>query len=250
LTEAFIQRAIDIPTADGNADGLLFQPATGERWPGVIHLVDAGGIRPAHTDMAKRLSAAGYLVLVPNVFYRSSKSPVFDFPIKLGEERTMLRFRELMAALTPAGMERDGAAYVDFLAQQSSVSNRGMGVVGYCFTGAMAIRTAALRPERISAAASFHGARLFTDAPDSPHLLLPRIKARLYFGHAIEDKGMPKEAIEGLGSALQSWGGAYENETYAGAFHGWTSSDHPAYNLIQADRAFARLVELLDQTLK
>jgi carboxymethylenebutenolidase len=250
LTEAIIERAIDIPTTDGNADGLLFQPATGSRWPGVIHLVDAGGIRPAHTDMAKRLSAAGYVVLLPNVFYRTSKMPVFDFPIKMGDERTTLRFRELIAALTPARMGRDGAAYVDFLAQQASVSNGGMGVVGYCFTGAMALQIAAVRPERIAAAASFHGGRLFTDAPDSPHMLLPRIKASLYLGHAVEDKSMPKEAIESLGRALESWGGAYENETYAGAFHSWTASDSPVYNPIQADRALAKLVELFDRTLK
>jgi carboxymethylenebutenolidase len=248
--DAIIERTINIPTAGGNADSLLFHPSTGNRWPGVIHLVDAGGIRPAHTDMAKQLSAAGYAVLMPNVFYRTGKSPVFDFPMKMGEERTTLRFKELMAALTPAGMEKDGAAYVDFLAQQPYVTNGGIGVVGYCFTGAMAVRTAAMRPERIAAAASFHGARLLTDTPDSPHLLLPRIKASLYFGHAVDDKGMPKEVIEELGRALESWSGAYENETYAGAFHSWTASDSPVYNSIQADRAFIKLVEFFDRTLK
>ncbi len=245
-----IEQAVEIPTADGTADGILYRPATGGSSPGVIYLVDAGGIRPAQTEMAKRLAGRGYVVLLPNVFYRTGKTPLFDFPLKLGDERTMRRFAELTAPLTPGAMGRDGSAFVDFLAKQDSVGSGPVGVVGYCFTGAMALRTAAMRPEKIAAAASFHGGRLFTDAPDSPHTLLPRVKGRLYFGHAIEDRSMPKEAIENLGRALQSWGGTYENETYEGAYHSWTTLDSPVYNQPQADRAFDKLIELFDSTLR
>ena len=250
MDESILEQAVEIPTSEGSADGFLYRPSGDGRWPGALYLVDAGGIRPSQQEMAKRLSARGYVVLLPNVFYRSSKSPVFDFPMKIGDERTTRRFVELMAPLTPDAMERDGAAYVDFLAKQNPVSNRGMGVVGYCFSGAMALRTAAARPDRIAAAAAFHGGRLLTDAPDSPHTVLPRVKARLYFGHAVEDKSMPKEAIANLDKVLRSWGGGYASEIYEGAYHSWTVLDSPVYNPPQAERAFEKLVELFQGALR
>jgi len=242
--------AVEIKTPDGTPGGFLYHPAEGERWAGVIHLTDIGGIRPANSEMAKRLAAGGYCVLQPNVFYRTSKLPVFDFPMKMGEERTMNRFRELGGPLTPEAMERDASAYVDFLAAQPSTRNGAMGVVGYCFTGGMALRTAARRPEKIAAAASFHGGGLATDAPTSPHTLLPRVQARLYFGHAFEDRSMPSEAIEKLDRALQSWGGTYASETYPDAKHGWTVPDSAAYNQARAERAFEKLIELFQSSLK
>jgi carboxymethylenebutenolidase len=250
MTDPIIQQAVDIPTPDGFADGFLFRSNSVTTCPGVIHLVDAGGIRPSQVQMANQLCAKGYAVLLPNVFYRTSKSPVFDFPMKIGDERTTRRFGELMSPVTPGAMERDGAAYVDFFGRQDNVNGSHFGVVGYCFTGAMALRTAAACADKVVAAASFHGGRLFTDAPDSPHTSLPRIKARLYFGHAIEDRSMPKEAIESLGRALKTWGGRYENETYEGAYHSWTIPDSPVFNQAQADRAFEKLIELFDATLK
>jgi carboxymethylenebutenolidase len=251
MNDETIEQVIEIATPDGTADGVLYRPATGDRWPGVMHLVDAGGIRPAQTDMAKRLAGEGYVVLMPNVFYRTSKTPLFsEFPMKIGDERTTRRFMELLAPLTAGAMQRDGAAYTDFLASHDSVNNGPVGVVGYCATGSMALRTAAIRPDKVGAAASFHGGRLFTDAPDSPHTALPQIKARLYFGHAVDDKSMPKEAIENLGHALKAWGGTYENEVYEGSYHSWTALDSPVYNRAQADRAFEKLLELFDATLK
>lgn len=125
-----------------------------------------------------------------------------------------------------------------------------MGVVGYCFSGGMALRTAAARPEKIAAAASFHGGRLYTDSMSSPHLALPRVKARLYFGHAVDDRTMPAEAIAKLDQALQEWGGNYESEVYEGAYHSWTVPDSPVYNQPQAERAYGKLKELLASTLK
>jgi len=130
------------------------------------------------------------------------------------------------------------------------VSEGPLAVIGYCFTGAMAVRTAAVRPDKVVAAASFHGGALYTDAPTSPHLVLPQVKARLYFGHAVEDHSMPAEAIEKLNQALQQWGGKYESEVYDGAHHGWTVPDGQAYNQPQAERAYSKLKELLAATLK
>jgi len=250
LSSAIIEEEIEIRTADGVAGGFLYRADDRLRRPGVIHLTDIGGIRPAQREMARRLAGQGYTVLMPNVFYRTGQPPLFAFKLDMAEERTRKRLAELTGPLTPDTVERDASTHVDFLAASDFASEGGMGVVGYCFSGAVAMRTAAARPDRIVAAASFHGGRLFTDAPSSPHLLLPRIKARLYFGHAIKDGSMPEEAIRSFEAALAAWGGQYESETYEGAYHGWTTLDSPAYNEAQAERAFGKQTKLLGETLR
>ncbi|MGH9734642.1 MAG: dienelactone hydrolase family protein [Candidatus Acidiferrales bacterium] len=243
-----IEKAIEIRTLDGVADGLLIQRESGGRWPGVLYLTDIGGIRDANRGMASRLSGEGYSVLLPNIFYRNGQPPIFKAGVKFGDEEFMRRMKEISAPLTPEGMDRDLSAYVEFLAKQSSVSGKAFGVIGFCFSGRMALRAAALRPEQIAAAASFHGGGLCKDAPTSPHTLLPPIKARLYFGHGIDDRSMPKEAIENLDRALAAWGGRYDNELYQ-ARHGWTVPDNPAYNEAEAERAYKKLTDLLNSTL-
>jgi carboxymethylenebutenolidase len=200
--------------------------------------------------MARRLAEEGYAVLVPNLFHRTSKLPVFDFPLQFGDDRTTKRLGELSAPLTPDAMERDASAYVDFLAASKGVAPGPMGVVGFCFSGSMAMRAAAARPDRIAAAASFHGGRLCTDQPTSPHRELPRIKGRLYFGHAVDDKSMPAEQISKFEDVLKAWGGRYESETYEGALHGWTVPGGHVYNHVQAERAFEKLTQWFAETLK
>jgi carboxymethylenebutenolidase len=244
------EQEIEVRTSDGVSGGVLYCDESGRRLPGVVFLTDIGGIRGSQRQMAGRLAAEGYSVLLPNVFYRTGTPPMFDPPFKMGDERSMKRVAELSAPLTPEAIERDAGAYVDFLAGHASVSDGAMGVVGYCFSGAVALRTAATRPDRIAAAASFHGGRLFTDASTSPHLLLSRIRARLYFGHAVQDRGMPAEAIAGLDAALRAWGGVFESEVYEGAYHSWTVPDSPVYDPSQAERAFEKLTELFAQTLR
>lgn len=245
-----IEEAIEIRTADGTADGFLYRAEGERRLPGAIHLTDIGGIRPSHREMAKRLAEKGYTALMPNVFYRTGKPPVLHVKPNMGEEQTMKRIGELAASLPPEAIERDATAYVNFLLGNAAVSGGSIGVVGYCFTGAFAMRTAAALPDKVAAAASFHGGSLYTDTPTSPHFVLPRIKARVYFGHATKDRSMPQEAIEKFDRALAAWGGKYESEVYDGAFHSWTVSDSPVYNQPQADRAFAKLTELFASTLK
>jgi len=247
------ETSVSIRTPDGTADGFLYTPKPDGRsasWPGAMHLVDIGGIRDSHRGLAKRLSEQGYVVLLPNVFYRVGKAPFFEWPFKMDDEKTMRKLNELRESLPPTAMVSDGKAYADFLAQQPNVKSGAMGVVGYCFTGAMAMRFAASQPDNIAAAASFHGGRLYTDEPASPHTLLPQTKARLYFGHAVEDRSMPKEAIEKFEQALAAWGGKFESETYAGAHHGWTVLDSPSYNQPQAERAFEKLTALFAATLE
>lgn len=244
-----IEQEVEIPTPDGNADGWFIRPDAEGALPGVIFLADIGGIRAANLEMAARIAAEGFSVLVPNVFYRTRRPPIWDHDFRTGGDRSAAWMAEIRGPLTPEAQERDGGALVDFLAGHGFVSRGPMGVAGYCFTGGMALRIAAARPERVGAAASFHGVRLWSDDPASPHRLLPRILARLYFGHAVEDRAMPEESVRGLEQALEAWGGKYESETYEGAFHSWTVPDSPIYNKAAADRAFEKVTGLFAAAL-
>jgi len=245
-----LERDLTMNAADGVCDCVIYRPGQAGSFPGVLHLTDIGGIRQSHRDMARRVASLGYIVMMPNVFYRSGRPPVIEYPMKPGDEKTMKRFNELTSALGPDAMDRDAAAYLDVLAADDRVLPGRAAVVGYCYTGAMAIRAAAVRPSSVVAAASFHGGHLYTGTPASPHLLLPRVKARLCLGHAVNDRTMPSDAIEGLNRALASWGGRYESEVFEGCSHGWTVPDHPAYDQSQAGRAFEKISALLSDTLR
>jgi len=244
------EREVEISMREGTSEGFLFCPEGDGRWPGILYLTDIGGIRAANREAAGRLAKEGYAVLMPNVFYRTGRVPLQPTLRTLTtDEAKKQRMAELTQPLTPEAMEEDAAAYIGFLASQGCVRPGAIGVVGYCFTGKMALYTAAALPDNIAAAASIHGGGLFTEAPTSPHLTLPRIKARLYFAHATNDRSMPEEAIAKLDRALAAWGGKYESEVYKDAFHSWTSSDSPVYNAPQAERAFQKLTELFTETL-
>jgi len=244
-----IEENLEITAGDGVTEALLVRPDSSDPLPAVINLTDGLGFRPAFAEQSKRIAERGYVVLTPNIFYRVSKSPVFPFEPDFANDRTRERFAELKAPLTPVAMERDGSAYVDFLASQPFVDSGPMGVIGFCFAGKFALLAAAARPDRIAAAASFHGAGLFTDTIDSPHLVLPRAKGRLYFGHASHDPGMNTEAIEKFEWALHSWGGSYESELYE-ARHGWMIPGGGMHDPENAERGFGKLMGLLDDTLQ
>ncbi len=242
------EQDLQIKTPDGTADAVLFLPDLATPLPGVLHIPDIGSIREAQRAMARRLAAEGYVVLMPNPFYRTSRPPVFS--VERQDPRWMQRLKELIAPLTPEAQEKDMAAYVDFLSSRPAVHPDKLGVVGYCIGGGFALRTAAVRPEKVRAMASFHGGGLYrADDPGSPHLVLPRVKARLYFGHADQDSSMPADAIEHFEQALKNWGGAYESETYHGSRHGWTVPDNPAYNEPGGERAYGKLTALFKVTL-
>jgi|SRR6516225_8118705 len=248
------EKDIEIRTTEGNCDGLLYTAEDGKKRPGVIHYPDIMGIRPSHRAMAKRLAEQGYTVVLVNPFFRTAKGKLFDFtPNFAGDPRTMQRFGELAGPLTAEVMEKDAKTFADFLRTQPSVSSAKMGAVGYCFTGQVALRTAAAVSEQIGAIASFHGGGLYTEKPTSPHLVLPRIPkngAKLYFGHAVNDHSMPQAAIEQFDAALKAWSGKFESEVYADALHGWTVSDSAAYKQPQAERAFSKLTALFAECLK
>ncbi len=243
------QREIEIQMPQGASQSVLYFPQGDGPWPGILYLTDIGGIRAANRESAARLANEGYAVLMPNIFYRTGRVPLEPQLRTLDPEAMKKRMAELSNPLPPEAMESDTSIYIDFLASQDVTRNGPVGAVGYCASGKMAMYAAAARPDKVAAAASFHGGGLYTDAPTSPHLTLPRIKARLYFGHATKDRSMSEEAIAKLDQALKQWGGKYESETYAEAFHSWTALDSPVYNQPQAERAYQKLLELFKETL-
>ena len=242
-----IQEKLEIPAIGNQA--LLIRPDGSGEFPGVLFLTDIWGIRPGNIGMAERLAEKGFTVLMPNVVHRYA--PIQPDGLESDDaEENERRLGGLFHALTPADMVKDGKAYVDFLLAQKDVKPGKIGVVGYCFTGQMAVRVASAVPDKVAAAASFHGGFLVTDKPDSPHRILSPITARLYFGHAVEDSTATQEQVAALEKALRDWHGAFQSERYEGARHGWTTPGRDIYNELQAERAFEKLVELLDATLK
>ena len=243
-----IEKQVDVKTPDGVADCELFYPNEQGAWPGVIVYTDIGGIRPVFRDMAKRLAADGFVVLMPNPFYRASRVPVYHDPFKFGEEKTAARMAEVRPSVTAAGATRDAPAFVDVLRAQKQMKGK-IGTVGYCMGGGLAMRTAAAVPDAVGACVTFHGSQLASNEPDSPHTLAPKIKARMHLGFAIEDRTMPPDACEKLEKALDAGGVTFDSEVYAGAKHGWCVKDHTVYNEPQAERAWAKMVSLFKQAL-
>jgi carboxymethylenebutenolidase len=239
-----IERMLEIAAADGKADAVLYAPDQG-RHPGLLFYTDLFGVRPENRGMAKRIAEQGYVVMMPNVFYRYGKPPFVDANFQWGEPESMKIVQGLFNSLTGSLMEKDAPRYVAALLDQPEVAGDQIAVVGYCFTGAMALRTAAVCAGQVAAAASFHGGQLVTEAPDSPHTRVSKVKAELYFGHAVEDPIMPPEAIEALNQTLKAWGGRYQSEIYDGARHGWTVPGRDIYNEKQAERHYEKLFDLL-----
>ncbi|QAT87165.1 dienelactone hydrolase family protein [Corallococcus coralloides] len=241
---------VDIKTADGVMDAKLFQPEGSGPWPAVIMIPDAFGIRPVFEEMARRLSKSGYVVLLPNVFYRDGHTSKLDLKGTFADEVFRKRIYGLIGTLTPERLKLDAGAELDFLARQPFVKGPKAGVAGYCFSGGIAVRMGADFPDRIGAVASSHGGRLATDAPDSPHRLVNQVKGELYFGHADQDTSMPADAIRTLEAALKDAGVKYRSELYPGAQHGYSVPGTPQFNAEVAQTHWKRLEDLFSRTLK
>ncbi len=242
---------VDIKTREGTLDAKVFQPEGQQGpWPAIILLTDAFGIRPVFEAMARRLAKARYVVLLPNVYYREGRAPLPNLNGSFADEAFRKRIYGLIGTLTPERLKNDAAAELDFLAGLPEVKGSKVGVVGYCMSGAIAVHMAAGHPERIAAAASFHGGRLATDAPDSPHHVVGKVKGELYFGHADQDGSMPAEAISRLEATLKETGVKAHSELYAGARHGFAVEGSAAYDKDAAERHWSKLLELFDRTLK
>lgn len=234
-------RSVNIATPDGTADGFFVYPAKG-RYPAVLLWPDIASLRPAYETMATRLAGAGYAVLVVNPYYRSAPAPIFASFAEWRTEAGQAKLQPMRAMLTPETITRDAGAFVDWLGGQPEIDTaRKVGSAGYCMGGPFTLRTAAARPERVGAAASFHGAALVTGAPDSPHLLIPKMKAALLIAIAQNDDEREPEAKNTLRAAADAAKRPAEIEVYP-AQHGWCTIDSPVYDREQAERAWARML--------
>jgi carboxymethylenebutenolidase len=248
-----VEDNVDIKTADGTCDAAFIHPASGSH-PAVLLWTDAFGLRPSMREMGKRLAADGYAVLIPNPYYRASKSPQFPDASTVDFARDRAQFMPLMASLQQPGVaEADATTYLSWLDSQKGVDHKKKaGTQGYCMGGALALRTAAAVPDRIGAVGSFHGGGLVTDKPDSPHLLAPKIKAKLYIAIAGNDDQKQPDAKDALRKAF---GSAADVVVYEPDVHGWCVPDmpqhdgQPTYDKVAADRAWGALLTLYKTAL-
>jgi len=253
-----VETNVEVRTPDGTCDAAYFHPAAGPH-PAVLIWPDAFGLRPAFREFGRRISAEGYSVLVPNPFYRTAKAPVFDDPssFNFGNQTDMAKLQTMMGPLNaPGAAERDAVAYIAFLDAQKEVDKtKKIGTQGYCMGGPLVVKTAAAIPNRIGAGGSFHGGGLVTDQPTSPHLLAPKIKARMYFAVATSDDTRQPDAKDKLRAAFAAANNPAEVEVYAGTIHGWCVPDMPLqngmpiYNKPDAERAWGKLVALYKTAL-
>ena len=240
---------VDIKTPDGTADAYFVRPAKGAA-PGVLVWPDIFGLRPAFRQMGKRLAESGYSVLVVNPFYRTQHAPTAPEHPDFNDAATRTTLMGLMNSLTPATVVTDARAFVAYLDSQPSVSRKHkMGTTGYCMGGPYTLRTAATFPDRIGAGASFHGGSLVTDKPDSPHLLIPQIKAHYLFAIAENDDQRQPEAKDVLRAAFAKAKVPAEIEVYAGTKHGWCPPDTATYDHDQAEKAWSRMLVLFKSAL-
>ncbi len=243
------ERDVAIKTADGNSDAALFYPSGKGRWPAVLMWPDILGLRPVFREMGKRLAAQGYVVLVPNPYYRAKKAPVVEGAFDFNNKEQMNQISAFRNALSDEMVDRDSRSYVSFLDAQSQTDKRKKAAVqGYCMSGPIAFRTAAVRPDRIGAVATFHPGALVTDKPSSPHLLVPRTRAAYLVLIAKNDaERMPNE--EGtLKSAFAAAHKTSKVEVYP-ANHGWCVAGSQTYDERQAERAWAELLPFYRATL-
>ncbi len=250
---------VEVKTLDGTCDAAFIHPVKGKH-PGVLIWPDAFGLRPSMRDIGKRIAAEGFSVLVPNPYYRVSPATAIDLNAKtfnFGNQDDMARLRKFMSGLQAPGMaEKDAAAYIAFLDAQKQVDKKKkIGTQGYCMGGPLVFKTAAAVPDRVGAGASFHGGGLVTDQPNSPHLLIPKMKARMYVGIASNDDARQPDAKDKLMEAFANAKVSAEVEVYQG-LHGWCVPDmpngqdgKPIYNKPDAEKAWGKLVALYKAAL-
>ena len=240
---------VEIKTPDGTADAYLVHPAAG-RHPGVLIWPDIFGLRPAFRQMGKRLAEAGYTVLVVNPFYRTKKAPTAPEHADFNDPETRKMLMDLHATLGPATAKTDAQALIPWIDKQAAVdAGRKAGTTGYCMGGPLVFETAAAMADRVGAAATFHGGGLVTDQPESPHLLIPKLKAHFLIAIAENDDQKQPDAKNTLRDSFAKAGLPAEIEVYAGTLHGWCPPDSAVYNAPQAEKAWERLMALFKEAL-
>lgn len=245
-----VEKDAEVKTADGVADAALFYPEGKGTWPAVLVWTDILGLRPVFREMGHRLAAQGYVVLVPNPYYRARKAPVVEGSFDFSNPESRATIMPLAQALSPKTHITDAkafTAYLDSLPQTNKHAK--MGVQGYCMGGPIAFRTAAVAPARIGAVATFHGASLVTDKPESPHLLISKTRARYLVCIADNDDQKQPDAKDALKEAFKKAHLHAKVEVFAGAKHGWTVRGSAVYNQPAAEKAWAELLQLYKKAL-
>lgn len=243
---------VQVPTADGQADAYLVTPDGDGPFPAVLMFMDAFGLRPRLAEMAERIAGRGYVVLVPNLFYRSARPPLVS-PEELSdpEQRGAAfgRLGPMMGVLTADRVAADAGSYLDYLGAQPTVADGPVVAVGYCMGGRNALRAIEAHPDRIKALASFHAGGVVTDQPDSPHLSVGEITGELYFAHADHDRSMTADQIKIFEAALDDAGVTYTSEVYPDAPHGFTMTDTSSYQAEGEQRHWTNLFAVLERNL-
>jgi carboxymethylenebutenolidase len=242
---------VAIPTPDGEARAYTFHPEGEDPFPGVIFFMDGPGIRPALFQMCERLAGNGYFVLLPDMFWRVGPYEPINIAEAFRDDASRRAFfAKFMSSTDPEKSTRDTGAFLDWMSKQQGANGGKVGCTGYCMGGALSLRAAGNFPDRIVAAAAFHGGRLATDAPDSPHLLAPNIKAKVYVAGADEDAGFLPEQADRLRAALDAANVDNVVEIYKGAKHGYAPPDMPVYDKDASERHWREMLKLFGETLK
>lgn len=244
-----VEKDVPVKTADGVADAALYYPVGKGTWPGVLLWPDFLSLRPVFREMGRRLASAGYVVLVPNFYYRTAKAPVFEGSFNFASAEDRAKIAPMREALTTERVEADAAVYVDFIDAQPQTNRKaGIGTQGYCMGGPLAVRTAGVRPGRIGAVATFHSGVLVGDDPKSPHLLIPKTKAAYLIATAEnDDKQRPQEKDQ-LRKIFDDAKLNATVEVYP-ANHGWCVPGSPVYKEEAAERAWTELLRLYKSSL-
>jgi len=240
---------ISIRTSDGECPTHVLTPSGAGPWPAVIFYMDGLAIRPALVEMAAKMAEGGYVVLLPDMFYRAGRYEPLD-PKKVfasGDVRGAIG--HIMGSTDNKRAAEDSAAFLAYIDTRKDVLGSKVGVTGYCMGGAIALTVAGTYPDRIAAAASFHGGNLATDAELSPHRQASSTKARVYVAGADNDNSYPVEMEQKLDKALSDAGVDHKCEIYPGALHGWTMTDFPVYDEPAAERHWRELFKLFAETL-
>lgn len=240
---------VNIKTADGNCDCYTYTAAGDRPAPAVILYMDGLGIRPELRAMAERLASNGFFVLLPNLYYRAGEYKPFNMATMLTDEVERNRMMALVQSVNNAGAMRDTTAFLDFLSHEAKVKGSKIGCVGYCMGGPLTLTAAGTFPDRVAAAASIHGAGVATDRPDSPHLLAPKMKGKIYVAVAEIDPWLTPGETDRLKSALEQGGTNHNLEIYPKVQHGFAANGTPMYDREAAERHWQRITALFRETL-
>jgi carboxymethylenebutenolidase len=244
-----VRKAVEVPTADGQSSATLHIPEGSGPWPGVLVFPDAGGARETFRAMGDHVASMGYVALVPDVYYRSEGWEPFAMETVFSDEAERSRLFSLMKTLSRDRIIADAGSYLDFLLDREEVTGSSAGTTGYCMGGRMSMIAAGEHPEKVGAAASFHGGRIaVADDPESPHLAAPRIRAKVYVAGAENDDSYTPEEAKLLESALTEAGVEHTLEIYP-ALHGFAVPDNPTHNAAAEKRHWDALADLYGSAL-